>query len=84
MGSCTSGGKYAGRFANGTSEQLAQAEKNLLRYIEREKEAIAKSPARLSKQWEYQRQFHQNTLKELMLQLNELKREKKKRKVKAK
>ena len=76
----SSSGKYAGRFASGTPEQLIQAEKNLLTYIEQEKKAIENSPARFSKDWSSHKQSHKNTLKELKLQLNELKKEKKRRK----
>ena len=76
-------GEYAGRFASGTPEQLIRAEKNLLYNIERTKDAIANSPARFSKDWAEHRKHHEDTLRELKLQLNELKKEKKRRKTKS-
>ena len=78
--SSTSSGKYAGMFANGTAEQLARAEKNLLSSIQREETAISNSPSMFSKDWASHKQYHQDQLKALKLQLKELKKEKKRRK----
>lgn len=80
MGACTSGGKYAGRFAGGTPEQLKRAEINLQNAIDREEKAIANSPARFMRGWDEHLQDHKDTLKELKLQFAELKKEKKRRK----
>lgn len=71
--------KYAGRFADGTPEQLKRAEANLKQGIEREQKAIKNSPAHITKGWEEHLKDHKNTLKELKAQYAELQREKKRR-----
>lgn len=70
-----SSNKYAGRFKDGTDEQLRTAEKNLQRNIERSKNGIASAayvdPARRKDHLSH----HENTLKELQAQQKELIRE---------
>lgn len=75
-----SSGIYAGRFSGGTSEQLARAERNLSSWIEREKQAIKNSPTGIVPGHESHKAEHQATLKALTQQMNELQKEKKRRK----
>ena len=75
-----SSGIYAGRFSSGTSEQLARAERNLSSAIAREKQAIKNSPAGIVPGYTSQKAEHQATLKALTQQMNELQKEKKRRK----
>ena len=75
-----SSGIYAGRFSSGTAEQLSRAETNLKNAIQREKNAIKNSPSGIVPGYEGHKAEHQATLKALTQQMNELQKEKKKRK----
>ena len=77
--SAESGGKYAGRFADGTEEQLRRAERNLTNGIERTKNAIASNKYMVGQSKKEHLAHHTNTLKELEAQQAELKREMTKR-----
>lgn len=77
-----SSGIYAGRFASGTAEQLARAETNLKNAISREKDAIASAKYMSGATKQEHLSFHNSQLKALTQQMNELQKEKKKRKKK--
>ena len=79
-GASSASGKYAGRFATGTPEQLELAERNLTKYIEQEKNAIASAKYMSGQTKQEHLGHHTNTLRELTAQMKELQREKKRRK----
>lgn len=78
------GGKYAGRYSDGTEKQLASAERNLARYIEQAKNAIASAKYMSGDSKKEHLAHHTASLKELTAQMEELQREKQRRTTKRK
>lgn len=77
--------KYAGRFSDGTLEQLQQAKRNLNFNIDRLTETVASQEYgnKIARgQFKEQLRINKDTLKELKLQQKELKNEFKKRNIK--
>ena len=68
-------GKYAGRFKDGTDEQLRTAERNLKNWIDREKDSIAANPYVDRSRRKEHLEHHETSLKELQAQQKELYRE---------
>lgn len=71
--------KYRGRYSGGTDKQLAGAESQLKDYIAREEKAIASAKYMSGSTRDEHLSFHNDSLKELKLQMQELQREKQKR-----